>query len=67
MDRNETRWSFTPSAAWKAGTYSLVADNLLEDIAGNHLDRAFDVDLQQARQQAPAPASATSSLPFSVH
>jgi len=64
VDRNETRWSFTPTAAWKAGTYKLVADNLLEDIAGNHLDRAFDVDLQQARpQQTTAP---TATLPFSV-
>ena len=64
VDRNETRWSFTPSAPWKAGTYHLVADNLMEDIAGNHLDRAFDVDLQQARpQEAVAP---TSSLPFTV-
>lgn len=65
VDRNETRWSFTPNAAWKAGTYHVVADNLLEDIAGNHLDRAFDVDLQQAPQQT-APAALTSSLPFSV-
>ncbi len=38
-----TRWSFTPNAAWKGRrTYHVVADNLLEDIAGNHLDRAFD-------------------------
>ena len=65
VDRNETRWSFTPSVAWKAGTYHLLADNLLEDIAGNHLDRAFDVDLQQAPQRT-APATPTSSLPFSV-
>ena len=63
VDRNETRWSFTPSAPWKTGTYHLVADNLLEDIAGNHLDRAFDVDLQQAPQQMTAAAA---TLPFVV-
>jgi hypothetical protein len=64
IDRDETRWSFTPSAPWKSGAYRLIADNLLEDIAGNHLDRAFDVDLQKA---VPAPvASKTVSLPFSV-
>jgi len=64
VDRNETRWSFTPTAAWKAGTYKLVADNILEDIAGNHIDRAFDVDLQQARpQQTTAP---TATLPFTI-
>lgn len=64
VDRDETRWSFTPNAAWKAGTYHLVADNLLEDIAGNHLDRAFDVDLQKS---APQPAAMkTASLAFTV-
>jgi hypothetical protein len=64
IDRDETRWSFTPDAPWKAGAYRLIADNLLEDIAGNHLDRAFDVDLQKA---TPAPVAAkTVSLPFSV-
>ena len=48
VDRDETRWRFTPHAPWRAGAYHLVADNLLEDIAGNHLDRAFDVDLKTA-------------------
>jgi len=38
IDRDETRWSFAPDAPWKAGSYHLIADNLLEDIAGNHLD-----------------------------
>jgi hypothetical protein len=64
IDRDETRWSFTPDAPWKSGAYHLVADNLLEDIAGNHLDRAFDVDLQKS---APARVSSkTVSLPFTV-
>jgi hypothetical protein len=64
VDRDETRWRFTPHTPWKAGAYHLVADNLLEDIAGNHLDRAFDVDLQKS---APAPnASRTTALAFTV-
>ncbi len=65
VDRDETRWRFTPTAPWKAGAYHLVADNLLEDIAGNHLDRAFDVDLQQKSEPARA-ASKTVSLAFTV-
>jgi hypothetical protein len=69
VDRDETRWMFTPDGPWKSGAYRLVADNLLEDIAGNHLDRAFDVDLQKGTLQksAPAPAAAkTVSLVFTV-
>ena len=42
---NETQWNFTPSEPWKAGDYKITADNTLEDIAGNHLDRPFDVDI----------------------
>jgi hypothetical protein len=47
---DENEWRFTPDSAWKAGSYRLLADPTLEDICGNHLDRAFDVDL---RNQAP--------------
>lgn len=65
VDHDETRWLFTPVTAWKAGNYQLTADNTLEDIAGNHLDRPFDVDLLKARPK-PQPESATSSLHFTV-
>ena len=41
----ETRWQFTPRAAWPAGAYRLVADNRLEDLAGNTLGRPFEVDV----------------------
>jgi hypothetical protein len=59
---DETEWRFTPAAAWHAGPYSLAADSNLEDIAGNHLNRAFDVDL---RLPQPA-ASKTVTLPFTI-
>jgi hypothetical protein len=69
IDRDETRWNFTPDAAWKPGAYHLVADNLLEDISGNHLDRAFDVDLQKNISQTQATqgqSGKTSSIAFTV-
>jgi hypothetical protein len=59
---DETEWRFTPAAAWHAGPYSLAADSNLEDIAGNHLNRAFDGDL---RLPQPA-ASKTVTLPFTI-
>jgi hypothetical protein len=43
--REETRWRFTPKAPWKAGTYHLVAETTLEDLAGNNLERPFEVDV----------------------
>ncbi|MBI2823792.1 MAG: hypothetical protein HYX69_03760 [Planctomycetia bacterium] len=41
---DETRWQFTPGEPWLAGDYRLVAEAALEDLAGNAIGRAFDVD-----------------------
>jgi hypothetical protein len=43
--KNETQWRFTPDQPWMPGVYHITADNTLEDISGNHLDRLFDVDV----------------------
>jgi hypothetical protein len=45
VDRNETRWEFTPRQPWKPGGYRIVVQTALEDLAGNHVGRAFDVDV----------------------
>ena len=44
VDRDETRWNFTPDKPWVPGDYRLVIQTTLEDLAGNHILRAFDVD-----------------------
>jgi hypothetical protein len=41
----ETRWRFTPARPWQAGDYRLVIDTALEDLAGNSIGRAFEVDV----------------------
>jgi hypothetical protein len=41
----ETRWRFTPARPWQAGDYRLVIDTALEDLAGNNVGRAFEVDV----------------------
>ncbi|HXB69000.1 MAG TPA: Ig-like domain-containing protein [Candidatus Acidoferrales bacterium] len=41
---DETEWRFTPHQAWTAGTYRIIVQTTLEDLAGNHIGRAFDVD-----------------------
>lgn len=41
----ETRWQFVPEHAWAAGTYDLITDTTLEDLAGNQIGRAFELDL----------------------
>ena len=38
-------WKATPHRPWAPGEYELRADPLLEDLAGNSLDRPFEIDL----------------------
>jgi len=44
IDRQETRWSFTPRDPWTIGEYRLCVLTILEDLAGNRIGRAFEVD-----------------------
>ena len=49
---------FTPRAPWRAGTYQLTALAMLEDLAGNRIGRAFEVD-QFDRADRPAEVERT--------
>lgn len=44
-------WHFHPNLPWQAGVYKILIDSKLEDLAGNNLNRNFDVDLQAQGQQ----------------
>ncbi len=41
----ERAWQFTPHRPWQRGVLTLVAQKTLEDLAGNSIARAFEVDL----------------------
>jgi hypothetical protein len=60
----ETCWHFTPRKPWTAGEYRLVADAALEDLAGNAIGRAFDVDQFGPIQQKID--TETFAVPFTV-
>ncbi len=64
VGRDETEWRFTPAKAWKSGEYRLVIDTMLEDLAGNRIGRAFDVDTFERVSERLS--RKTVSLPFSV-
>jgi hypothetical protein len=64
VDRQETRWLFNPREPWKPGDYSLVVNTALEDLAGNSIALAFDIDVfDRVTQHLEA---STISLPFTV-
>ena len=64
VDNAETRWTFTPREPWRGGTYHLLALDILEDVAGNQIGRAFEVDNFDTVDKSPNPQSIT--IPFKV-
>jgi hypothetical protein len=64
VDTHETRWTFTPAEPWRAGRYELLALDVLEDLAGNQIGRAFEVDNFETVDKGPDPE--TIRLPFAI-
>jgi hypothetical protein len=62
---NESRWSWTPTEPWRAGAYELIALSVLEDLAGNQIGKAFEVDVFE-RIESPDDVSETHRVPFTV-
>jgi len=62
--RQESEWRFTPQQPWKAGNYKLIVDTAIEDLAGNHIGQAFDIDVFEHVTQRIS--TKTIQLPFSV-
>lgn len=55
IEPGETVWRFTPERAWDAGGYQLVVLGVLEDLAGNRIGRAFEVDNFDRADRSPEP------------
>jgi hypothetical protein len=60
----ETEWRFVPRGAWEAGTYQLMVDTGIEDLAGNRVGQPFDIDVFEHVTEHIA--TKTIFLPFSV-
>jgi hypothetical protein len=43
----ERSWTFAPTAPWVGAPHRLVVDPVLEDVAGNSVQRVFDRDLSR--------------------
>jgi hypothetical protein len=63
-EASESHWSFTPRTEWKAGVYQLTALAMLEDLAGNRIGRAFEVDTFNRVDRSPEPER--TMVPFTV-
>ena len=64
IERGESRWLFTPQERWKSGEYRLTVDTGLEDLAGNHIGQAFDIDVfERVTKQI---SSTKVAIPFAI-
>ena len=62
VDASETRWSFRPTAPWTRDSYEIIALSILEDLAGNQIGRAFEVDRCDAIEEDSRAATITIPL-----
>ena len=60
LAQDETRLRLTPASCWSSGAHLLEADPVLEDIAGNRIGRAFDIETKPGRERAEARAARVS-------
>ena len=60
----ERSWSFVPTDPWPSGAYEFVALDILEDVAGNQVGRAFEVDNFDTVDKDPDPKAVT--RPFEI-
>ncbi len=66
IDEDERVWLFRPDQPWVAGKHSLEILKTLEDLAGNKIGRAFEVDRVEQPAATGPDDSLTYSLPFTV-
>ena len=59
----EREGSFVPATQWHPGAYRLYVETRLEDLAGNNVNRAFEVDISQ---RSKAFTKDIVALPFSI-
>jgi hypothetical protein len=64
LEDHERRWSFLPAQPWRRAAHSVLVQNTIEDLAGNNVGKAFEVDLFEGIQRRFT--NTTIRLPFEV-
>ncbi len=61
----ERVFRFIPEQPWRAGSYAVAAESILEDLAGNNLRKVFDLDVRAPVPSGP-PVEDVVTLAFTV-
>lgn len=65
LEDQERRWTFVPAQTWRRGPHALLVQKTIEDLAGNNIGKAFEVDLFEGIQRRFT--NSTVRLSFEVH
>jgi hypothetical protein len=60
----ERLWSFVPSQPWRSGAHRLMVATTIEDLAGNNIGKAFDVDMAAGAERGLSAEKAV--VPFEI-
>jgi hypothetical protein len=50
LSEEERRWSFQPAQRWRRGSFAVVVQTTIEDLAGNNIGKPFEVDVVETTQ-----------------
>jgi hypothetical protein len=64
LEDEERRWLFTPKNPWPRGGQAVLVQKTIEDLCGNNIGKAFEVDLFESVQRRFT--NETVRLPFEV-
>lgn len=64
LEDQDRRWMFVPSSQWPRGACRLIVQTTIEDLAGNNIGKAFEVDLVEPVQRRMTNSSV--KLPFEM-
>ena len=64
LENEERRWTFIPARSWSRGLHALSVQTTIEDLAGNNIGKAFEVDLFEPVQRRFT--NSVVRLPFEV-
>jgi len=64
LEDQERQWTFVPGSPWHRGSYQIVIETTIEDLAGNNIGKPFEVDLFENVQRRVT--NSTVRLPFDV-
>lgn len=64
LGEGDRLWSFVPAQPWRTGAHRLLVATTIEDLAGNNIGKAFDVEMAEGAERGLSAEKAV--VPFEI-